>query len=100
MNVVTTPGERGADERLGVAVALGGVDDVEAGRQRVVEQPAHGGRLGALETDLGAAEAEHADVEPGPAERAPDHRRALARLRRRGAVPGSRRRATAPVPTA
>jgi hypothetical protein len=54
--------DRLADERLGVAVALGGVDDVETGVERFPQQPPDDARLGALEANLRAAEAEHAHL--------------------------------------
>src|SRR5262245_25034351 len=67
--------QRLADHGLGVAVTLGGIHDVEAGIDRVAQEAPDGGRVGALEADLGAAEAEHADLETGAAERAADHAR-------------------------
>jgi len=68
MDVRPSTGDRLTDEGLGVAVALRGVDDVEAGVERIVQQPTHGARLGTLEADLRAAEAEHAHPQPRPAE--------------------------------
>ena len=60
--VLASIGDCLTDQRLGVAVALRGVDDVEARVERLVQQTTNSARLGALEADLRAAESEHADV--------------------------------------
>jgi hypothetical protein len=82
-----------ADQRLGVSVALGGVDDVEAGVERFLQQQSNAARIGGLEADLRAAESEHADPQSRPAELALLHQvRALSpgrcRSRRASQLPG------------
>jgi hypothetical protein len=57
-----------ADHLLAVEVALGGVDDIQPGVPRVVEQPVDDGGRRMLVADLGAAEAQDTDVQIGPAE--------------------------------
>ena len=65
MKFVAPPRHGLADQLLAVHVALGRVDHVQAGVERVAEQPGDdlGRRL--LEADLRAAEAEHADLHVG-----------------------------------
>src|SRR5580704_12656222 len=51
-----------ADQFLAVHVAFGRVDQIQPGVERVAEQASYGFRRGSLETNLRAAEAQHADV--------------------------------------
>src|SRR5262249_56340888 len=60
MELPTAPAHRLADQLLAVLVALGGVDDVEAGVQRAVEEPRHRAAAHSLIADLRAPEAEDA----------------------------------------
>jgi hypothetical protein len=100
VDIAAPPGDGLADERLRVAVALGGVDDVEAGLERVVEQPPHRCHLDAIEADLGPAKPQHADVQLGPPERAPDHRHSSGPLTPRDAGRSPPRPAATPAPPA
>src|SRR4051794_21539538 len=68
VELVAPPLDRPADQLLAAEVALGGVDDVQPGVERLAEQAGDGLGLGPLEADLGAAEAEHADPHVRPAE--------------------------------
>src|SRR5262245_44388998 len=60
--------ERLADEALAVVVALGRVDHVQPGIERLAEQPRDGPGARILVADLGAAETEHAAHDVGAAE--------------------------------
>src|SRR5207249_11223312 len=74
---LTSTGADGApDEQLAVLVALGRVDHVEPGVERASEEPLDCAAAHALVADLGAAEAEHARDDVGPAEPASFHLRA------------------------
>ena len=76
MDVAAAPADGLADQLLAVLVALGRVDDVEAGVERAAEQALHRADAGPLVADLRAAEAEHAGHDVGPAEPATLHRSA------------------------
>src|SRR5207237_2665228 len=78
-----------ADQDFAVVVALGRVDHVEAGVERAAEKLRDRARAGALVPDLGAAEAEHADVHVGLAELAMLHHPSIGRstLMRPGSSP-------------
>src|SRR6267378_3037619 len=82
MELAAPAAHRAADERLAVGVALGGVDHVQAGVERGVEQPGRGALAHALVADPAAAEAERGDLQVGASEPPPLHhssRQTLAR---------------------
>src|SRR5262249_11547660 len=68
-----TAAHRLPDQDLAVVVALGGVDDVQAGIERAAQEARHRGARRVLIADLGAAEAEHAHDHVGVAESSPLH---------------------------
>src|SRR5204862_4297771 len=73
MELAAPAAHRAPDERLAVGVALGGVDHVQAGVERGVEQPGRGALAHALVADLAAAEAERRDLHVGASEPPPLH---------------------------
>lgn len=66
--VVAAVGEGVADEFLGAGIALGGVDDVAAGVEGLVEDEGGGLLVGFLVADFSAAEADGGDIHAGAAE--------------------------------
>src|SRR5206468_8845017 len=84
--------ERLADQALAVVVALRRVEHVQPGVEGAPEQPRDRARAHALVADLGAAEAEHARHDVGPAELSPLHDLES----RLGLHPGSGRRGPSP----
>jgi len=60
--------ERAAELLFAVAVAFGGIDQVEAGVDRGIEKLRERAPVGAAATALRAAEADSADAKPGASE--------------------------------
>ena len=69
-NLGAALGNRLADQRLAVGVALGGIDHVDAGVERGVQNLIDGLLRDRLVANLGTAESKRADSKPGLSQRA------------------------------
>ena len=68
--LVAAPGHRVADQFLATWVAFRGIDHVQAGVERAVEQPLGYWKRNALIADLGASKAKNRDIHAGFSESA------------------------------
>src|SRR5262249_17353875 len=73
VEITPTAAHRLPDQDLAVVVALGGVDDGQAGIERAGKEASHGSARCVLITNLGAAETENAHDHVGVAESSPLH---------------------------